>query len=63
MSITYDKECSYGSSHLSISNCLVVIPFHIPHVISHADAVVTNRLSALVYRADLGDPSAQRVVQ
>ena len=40
-----------------------MIPFHIPYVISHVDAVVTDRLSALEYRADLGDPSAQGVVQ
>jgi predicted NAD/FAD-dependent oxidoreductase len=40
-----------------------MIPFHIPYVISHVDKVVTDRLSALEYRADLGDPSAQGVVQ
>ena len=37
LSVTYAMKCSYGSSHLSISNWLVVIPFHIPHVISHVE--------------------------
>ena len=40
LSVTYAKEYSYGSSHLSTRNWLVVIPFHIPHVISHVDAVL-----------------------
>ena len=40
LSIKYAKECSYGSSHLSISNWLVVLPFYLPYMISHIDAVL-----------------------